>query len=256
MRDGHIHFHNQPYTLDTIADMVVTAMDKGIDEIWLLDHTHKFKEFDFLYKYITDQETLDWYNGAKGDISIKEYLDFVDLVKGLEWPIKIKFGLEVCYFPECEEELKKAMDSIVDLDFYIGSVHYALGAGIDINKKIQEQFNIDELYIDYFDRLKKAVRSGLFDVIGHPGLIKLFGLLPDKELHSRLIEELAIECSKHMQRVENNTGSLRHGYPYGGMSPEMLRAFLKHNVKFHKSSDAHTYKDIGRAFDSIIENTI
>ena len=43
MIDGHIHFEKQPYTLEVVENMVKTAMEKEIDEIWLLDHTHKFK---------------------------------------------------------------------------------------------------------------------------------------------------------------------------------------------------------------------
>ena len=256
MTDGHIHFHRQPYTVETINSMVKVAIEKGIDEIWLLDHTHEFYEFDFLYTHISEPLTLEWFNKEKKRKSIREYLDFVTLIKSMEWPIKIKFGLEVCYFPEAEDELREIFKTMPELDFKIGSVHYALGAGIDLKKEIQEKFDISELYFDYFDREKKAVRSGLFDTIGHPGLIKLFGLLPPRSLYISLIEELAVECEKHNQKVENNTGSLRYGYPYGGMSPEMLEIFLKHNIKFHRSSDAHVYTDIGRAFDSVIENTI
>ena len=54
MIDGHIHFEKQPYNLDTVNSMVEVALSKGINEIWLLDHTHKFKEFSFLYQNLKE----------------------------------------------------------------------------------------------------------------------------------------------------------------------------------------------------------
>lgn len=36
MIDGHIHFNNQPYTLETIQNMVNVALEKGVDKLYLL----------------------------------------------------------------------------------------------------------------------------------------------------------------------------------------------------------------------------
>lgn len=253
MIDGHIHFEKQPYTLDIVNSMVEVALSKGIDEIWLLDHTHKFKEFAFLYSNLTDDTTRNWYEKKK-PISVWEYIEFIGYIKSKKWPIKINFGLEVCYFPESENELRKVLDSLPKFDFLIGSVHFAFGTAIDFIKELQDKFVIGDLYIEYFNIQKKAVQSQIFDVIGHPDAIKQFGNYPDEELFKNLIEELAVELEKYNQKVENNSGLMRHGFPYGGMSPEMLEIFLKHNIKFHRSSDAHRFEDIGRAFDTLIEN--
>lgn len=253
MIDGHIHFHNQPYTLETIENMVKSAISKGIDEIWLLDHTHKFKEFGFLYANLKENLTIEWYK-KKSPIAIQEYIDFINLVKSKKWPIKIKFGLEVCYFPESENQLIHVLNSLPDFDFLIGSVHFEFGTGIDIKKELQEKFDIRELYIEYFNIQKQMVESHIFDVIGHPDLIKLYGYYPDNELYLKLIEDFANVLEKHDQKVENNTGLLRYGFPYGGMSSEMIDILDKHHIRYHRSSDAHTYEDIGRAFSTVKEN--
>ena len=55
MIDGHIHFHDQPYSLSLIKKMIKVAQEKGIDELFLLDHTHKFYEFDFLYTSLKER---------------------------------------------------------------------------------------------------------------------------------------------------------------------------------------------------------
>ena len=253
MIDGHIHFEKQPYSLDIVESMVKVAMEKGIDEIWLLDHTHKFKEFSFLYQNLKEDLTLRWYS-KKTPISIWEYIEFIGYIKSKKWPIKIKFGLEVCYFPESEDELRRVLETLPKFDFIIGSVHFEFGTAIDIKKELQDRFDIAELYVEYFNIQKKAVRSRLFDVIGHPDAIKQYGNYPDRGLYLQLIEEFAEELSKYNQMVENNSGLMRHGFPYGGMSEDMLNIFEKYNIKYHRSSDAHIYQDIGRAFDTLKEN--
>ena len=253
MIDGHIHFEKQPYSLDIVESMVKTAMEKGIDEIWLLDHTHKFKEFGFLYQNLKEDLTVKWY-AKKKPISVWEYIEFIGYIKSKKWPIKIKFGLEVCYFPDSEKQLRKVLDSLPKFDFIIGSVHFEFGTAIDIKKELQDRFDIAELYIEYFNIQRKAVRSRLFDVIGHPDAIKQYGNYPDRELYLHLIEEFAEELAKYNQMVENNSGLMRHGFPYGGMSEDMLNIFKKHNIKYHRSSDAHVYQYIGRAFDTLKES--
>lgn len=253
MIDGHIHFEKQPYTLEIVESMVKTAMEKGVDEIWLLDHTHKFKEFDFLYQNLKEDLTKKWYQ-KKSPISVYEFIDFANFIKSKTWPIKIKFGLEVCYFPETEDELRKVLNSLPKFDFIIGSVHFEFGTAIDINKELQDRFNIAELYIEYFRIQKQAVRSRIFDVIGHPDAIKQYGNYPDRELYLQLIEEFAEELAEYGQEVENNSGLMRHGFPYGGMSEDMIRIFDSYGIKYHRSSDAHCYQDIGRSFDTLKES--
>ena len=253
MIDGHIHFEKQPYTLGVVNSMVETAISKGIDEIWLLDHTHKFKEFSFLYEDLQDETSINWYKRKK-TISVWEYIEFIGYIKSKKWPIKIKFGLEVCYFPQHEIEIKKVLESLPKFDFLIGSVHFVFGTMIDYSKELQDKFDINKMYIEYFNIQKKAVISRIFDVIGHPDSIKLFGNYPSDEINHQLIEDFANVLEKYNQRVENNSGLTRYGFRYGGMSEEMLEIFKKHNIKFHKSSDAHIFSDIGRIFDKIIDN--
>lgn len=253
MIDGHIHFEKQPYTLDIVNSMVETAISKGIDEIWLLDHTHKFKEFAFLYKNLTDETSIKWYKSKKS-ISIWEYFEFVCYIKSKKWPISIKFGLEVCFFSGSEEELKKVLKTLPELDFLIGSVHFVDGTAIDLSKDLQDKFNVDDLYRRYFAIEKEAVESQIFDVIGHPDAIKIFNNYPRESLLNELIDDFARTCKKYNQAVENNSGLIRNGFSYPGMSKEMLNAMIRHDVKFHKSSDAHKFEDIGRAFDLLIEN--
>jgi len=253
MIDGHIHFHNQPYNLDTIDKMVNQAIKNNIDELYLLDHTHKFIEFKFLYSNMTHQESIDFYKDKiKNAISIKEYINFINKVKSISYPVKLHFGLEICYSKEKEEELKEELKKY-NFDFLIGSIHFVNGIVIDLTKDIYNIYDCDKLYHDYFNEVKNSIKSGLFTYIAHPDLIKRFDIYPSFCLDEEF-DSLAKTFKEYNQETENNTGLIRYGYSYPGLHPNLIKALLKYNVKFHKSSDAHVYKDIGRVFNQIIEN--
>lgn len=44
--DGHMHLENGPLTKEYVLQFVEEAQKKGIDEIQILDHTHRFIEFE------------------------------------------------------------------------------------------------------------------------------------------------------------------------------------------------------------------
>ena len=95
MIDGHIHIEAQPYEIETITNMVNVAIEKGIDELYILDHTHKFKEFEFLYTSLQGKLSIDFYEKKRlKQVSISNYISFISQVKSRKWPIKLHFGLQ------------------------------------------------------------------------------------------------------------------------------------------------------------------
>ena len=256
MLDGHIHIERQNYDLDLINKMIEVAISHGLDELNILDHTHKFKQFDFLYSTLKEKRSIAWYQSkVPYQKDIQEYIDFIELVKSKKWPIKLNFGLEVCYFKEHERQLKDFLDSLkpFKFDFLIGSAHFTDGACVDLCKEIYEEIDVDIFYKHYFETLNDLIHSRMFDVVAHPDLIKKFSFYPSFPLEP-YYEELAKELKKYHQKTENNSGMIRFGFPYPGFAPELLKIFKKYDVKFHKSSDAHVYTDIGRAFDQMEDN--
>ena len=256
MIDGHIHIEKQNYDLELVENMVKVAISKGLDELNILDHTHKFKEFAFLYLDMKEPHTKAFYDAKiPKQIPLQNYIDFIKLVKSKNWPIKLNFGLEVCYAKEHENELREVFKSLepFKFDFLIGSIHFVDGICIDLSKDIFLETDVDILYDHYFKGLIDAIHSQMFDVIAHIDLIKKFDIFPSYSL-TPYFEQLAQELEAFHQITENNTGLIRHGYPNPGMMPELIEILKKHHVKFHKSSDAHVYQDIGRVFEQIEDN--
>ena len=257
MIDGHIHIENQPYTLELIDKMVEVALEKKIDELYILDHTHKFKEFDKMYlECLKEEKTIQNYQKKRDkQVSIYEYVDFVREVNKHQYPVKLHFGLEVCYFHGQLDFVMSVLDSLkpFTFDFLIGSIHHVDGAAVDLSEDIISKFDIDEYYRHYYELMEEMIKSHFFTFIGHPDLIKIFHIFPSYDL-TPIYHHLADSLQVNGQETENNSGLIRHGFPYPGLSPELLQIFKEHHVRFHKSSDAHQYQDIGRVFDEIEEN--
>lgn len=245
MIDGHIHFHKQPYTLETIDLMVEEALKNGVTTLYLLDHTHKFYEFLFLYDNLSGDETLGWFK-KKIHMPIKEYLDFIELVKSKEYPVEIKFGLEVCYMYEFEDRLKEELAKY-NFDFLIGSVHQINGIGYDLCVEIWDGQDTDLFYKEYYYKTKRLIESDLFDILGHPDCITAYEIYPSFPLRPYL-EEIAKLLKKHNMKTENNTKR-------GGLKHEFLEILKEYNIPIHLSSDAHRYYEVGRDFKDYIDIT-
>ncbi len=154
MRDVHVHFlhgHGGGYNIEFFEGFIASAENAGLEEIYLLEHTHQFTEFEKVYAPVKKYNAFqaDWIN-RKMNGSIESYLKFIDRVKGFKYSVKVKFGLEVCYIPETEDELAKRLNEY-SFDFLTGSVHWINGWGFDHGnqKEIWQTVDVDKTYRRY-----------------------------------------------------------------------------------------------------------
>lgn len=258
MIDGHVHLERGPYTKEWMAKFIRQAEQMGITELYLLEHTHRFEEFLDLYESIfkdtlVSKEQKEWfYKNPK--LKLQEYIDFITQMKKENWPIKIKYGLEVCYFPEKEEFLRQRLNTY-NWDFLTGSVHWIEGWGFD-NPKTKwswEYKDVDETYEKYYSIMMQLVNSKLFNTLAHPDSIKCFGYSPDKELRNTYIH-LAKALSENNMKTEFSTGLwINYGRHQLGMNRELLKVLLEHNVEIVTVSDAHRPEDVGKGIEESLE---
>ena len=100
MIDGHIHIERGEYTLNWINQFVDRAVELQIDEIWLLEHCYRFEEFVPMYDSVCAySEYVDaWFHRKAGVLKLEDYLELIKRVRYEQFPVEIKFGLEICYF--------------------------------------------------------------------------------------------------------------------------------------------------------------
>ncbi len=164
---------------------------------------------------------------------------------------KIRTGLEVDYFPDHEEEIRKILKDL-PLDYVIGSVHFLGSWNFDSSPDGYNEWELRNVYEYYYNLVRKAALSGLFDIIGHFDLVKKFG--------HRLIsgsEELVVPVLETIRdadiAIELNTSGMnkpcREYYP----TRTILEWCHQLGIPVTLGSDAHNPVDVGQYFPDAID---
>lgn len=245
MIDAHIHIEKGPYTTAWINEFVKAAVFRGIDEIWLLEHCYRFSEFVPMYDSVcADSDYIDkWLHKKAGVLRLSDYLELIEKVRHENYPVKIHFGLEICYFKEQEKFVKK-LTKDKGFDFLVGSVHFINNFAFDHKAEFWEGKDVDLCYRRYFETSIDLAKSGLFNGIAHPDCIKLFGYRPTFSLLP-YYDKLAKTLSENHMYAEQSSGIHRRTGAPIGMDLDLLSAMKKHDVKIVTASDAHRPEDVG-----------
>lgn len=247
MVDGHIHLERGEYTLAWVSQFVNRALEQGLDEIWLLEHCYRFQEFVPMYGSVCAYSAYidQWFHEKAGVLQLEGYLALIRKVRETPFPIRIKFGLEICYFKEFED-FTAGLTKGKGFDFLLGSVHFVDDFAFDHKREHWDNVNIDRVFQRYFETSLDLVKCGLYDGIAHPDCIKLFGHKPSfslAESYEALARALAVqnmyaEQSSGIYRRCPNTAEL-------GMNKDLLRYMKQYKVKILTVSDAHCPEDVG-----------
>ncbi len=247
MIDGHIHIEAGAYTKEWIDEFVDRAMEMNLDEIWLLEHSYLFDEYVPMYDSVRTHSNyiIKWFQRRAGIKDLDEFLRLADEVRKKDYPIKIKFGLEVCYFEDSEDFIYDIAKN-KELDFWLGSVHYADRFAYDHIVDLWENEDVDKVYKDFFERSINLAKSGLFSGLAHPDCVKLFGHKPSFPLDD-YYEKLAKALSMSKMYAEENSGIARRCPQTAslGMHEDLIKALKRYKVKIITASDAHSPKDVG-----------
>ena len=235
--DLHNHTPRCNHAVGTMNEYIEQAIQKGIDIFGFSDHA----PMSFDPKYRMSLNEADEYE--------KEVKELADKYKD---QINILLGYEVDFLPNyLEERILQA-----PVDYLIGSVHFIPKDsnlwGFDNPEFIGEYKNadIDKIWQDYFDAIEAMAKSGLFQIVGHLDLIKVFNFKPKKDV--RLIAQKALEAiKKSSMAIEISSAGLRKpvGEPYP--SKELLEVAYELDIPITLASDAHAPQQVGQNMSSI-----
>lgn len=231
------------------------AINKGINEVGIVDHLYRFKETKaYFTKYIdvTSSEMGKKQARWLDQVMVRSLSDFVEFIQSQKelWAskgVQLKLGLEADYFVGGEAELQSLLAGF-DFDYIIGSVHFHNGWGFD-NPDLQQKFleyDLLELYKNHFEVVKKAAESKMFNFIAHLDNMKVFNYRPDEASLMAMYKEVAGVLVTNDVATEINPG-LYYRYPVKEMCPSshFLDILIAEGVKFTMSSDSHFPNDIG-----------
>ena len=103
MVDVHVHLEKGEYSVEWVRQFISWAQKRNISEIYFLEHTHIFRECSCLYEEMAGFNPYQekWYEAKyRKARPLEEYLCFAGRMKKERFPVRIRFGLEVCYSPE------------------------------------------------------------------------------------------------------------------------------------------------------------
>lgn len=257
--DGHMHLENGPLTKDYVMEFVNAAYKQGFDRIQILDHTHRFKEFEGTYQGVKDacDKQAQWLANKemKFKDTLDDYVKLIKEVKSCDLPIEVLFGLEVCYVPEYKEEIKKILEPY-HFDFLVGAIHSIDGLLYDMSwskEILWDKYDTNKIYQRYYELIFDLVESDLFTQLAHPDTIKMFGYYPTYDL-TPTYQKLAQLLVEHHVKGECNTGCYyRYHHPDKGLSKELLQIFREYGVDIMTASDAHKPSDVGTCIKDVYD---
>ncbi len=241
--DYHWHTSRCGHAAGDMAEYVAQARKRGLKEVGFADHVPMY--------WLPEGERDPDLAMAEDELSC--YVQEVLRLREENPDINICLGLEADFIPGWEQPLKEILLSY-PFDYVIGSVHYIDGWGFDNPGLVYEyeNRNINEIYEIYFDQFCWAARSGIFDIIAHPDLIKKFGYRPDR-LPLELYRSAALILAESGVCLEVNTAGLRA--PVGEIYParEFLSECRKKGIPVTTGSDAHKPEQVGQGFDLALD---
>jgi histidinol-phosphatase (PHP family) len=249
LTDYHLHLRPDEddtppesfFTAENVERYLAAAEEAGIAEIGCSEHIHRFTDSLELWRHPW------WERWATDDLSA--YCEFVAASP-------LKLGIECDFVPGAEDRTASLLDAH-PFDYVVGAVHFIGNDALDT-----EEFGIwesrgdpDEVWRRYFEAIAGSARSGLFDIVAHPDLVKYWGSarpLPERDL--RFYYEPAVEAIAETGiAVEVSTAGLRK--PVGEIypSPAFAEMCVEAGAAFALSSDAHTPEHVGFGYGQALE---
>jgi histidinol-phosphatase (PHP family) len=246
------HVHLRPDDPGTTADRHFTAAnaeryraaasERGIAELGVSEHIYRFTQALEVWRHPL------WTASAQDDLDA--YCAFV------REETDLRLGIEADYVPGAEDRLAELL-AARDWDYVVGSVHFVGDLAVDHpDYDIWErESSADRVWRRYFELLGEAARTGMFDILAHPDLVKVWGpARPRPDRDPRFYYELAMDgIAESGVAVEVSTAGLRK--PVGELypAPAFLEMVLDAGNPVALSSDAHVAADLGAGYERALE---
>lgn len=248
--DYHVHLERAGTFRANAMRFLDRALAHGISEIAFTEHAYNFVECASMLNrpsYVSKHG-----HGFRLD----DYVSLVCRMKAEGLPVKL--GIEFDYIDETIEDVADFLEEGHPWDLVIGSVHWIGEWGFDIDPGSWADVDVEWACSMYFERACRAARCGVFDVLGHPDVIKVFGArLPAGPATLGRYEEhcdaLASAASVSGTCLEVSSAGLRRPArePYPGMV--LLKRARKRGVGITLASDAHEPEEVGSHYDELVE---
>ena len=212
------------------------AAERGIEELGVSEHIHRFTQALDVWDHPWWRQ---WAHGRP-----RRLLRFV------REETDLRLGIEADFVPGREDRMANLLDAR-EWDYVVGSVHFLRDQAVDMRGQRRGTYGARATPRRCGGatsrRSARPARSGMFDILAHPDLVKVWGkLVPRPEGDLSRFYELAMDgIAESDVAIEVSTAGLRK--PVGEIYPD--RAFLEMCLEAGRpvalSSDAHQPDHLG-----------
>ena len=249
LTDYHLHLRpdedgttsERYFTAENVDRYLAAAAAKGIGELGVSEHVYRFRQALELWQHPL------WLENANDDLD--EYCEFVP-------QRRCGWASSATSSPAPRRAPRRCWRRATSTTSSARSTSSATATPPSTTRASTSGTgaSAEEIWQRYFDAFGEAARSGLFDILAHPDLVKVWGRerpLPEGDL--RRFYEPAVEAIVDGgAAVELSTAGLRK--PVGELYP--ARAFAELCVEagapFALSSDAHLPEQVGFGYDQAL----
>ncbi|HEY2680555.1 MAG TPA: histidinol-phosphatase HisJ family protein [Candidatus Udaeobacter sp.] len=227
--DYHMHPQGhrvRQYTEELLQPWADSALRSGLRDIAFTDHDRYHAGIDF---------------------------DEINRLRERNPNLRIRAGIELDNDPVHSPAGRKWIEKNWDkLDLVLGSVHFLERAdqmfdSVPDGATQFEHRNIDEMYADYFRRLRQLIATGLVDAVAHLDLIKIHGHRPTADIGTLINETLEFICARNLA-IELSTAGWRKPVNELYPSDSIIELAVEKGIPFTTASDAHSHVQLGENF--------
>jgi histidinol-phosphatase (PHP family) len=230
--DYHMHPQGhrvQRYTQELLQPWADSARRLGLMDIAFTDHDRYHAGIDF---------------------------DEINRLRERNPDLRVRAGIELDNDPVHSPAGRKWIEKNWDkLDFVLGSVHFLerddqMFDSVPDGAAQFEGRNIDEMYGDYFRRLRELIATGLVDSLAHLDLIKIHGHRPAADIGTLVNETLEFIRARNLA-IELSTAGWRKPVNELYPSDAIIELAMEKGIPFTTASDAHSHVQLGENFANL-----
>lgn len=233
--------HGGARSIGWIGRYVERARARAVAEIAITEHVHRFT-------VAREWHPSPWWRGEATE-DLAAHCAAVDEAKEAGLPVLV--GIEMDWLPDRRDEIAAVLAAHA-FDIVLGSVHWLDELAIDDpDDPAAGHAGAEAVWDRYLEQLAAAAGSGLYDVMAHPDLPKVFGHRLPASMRDR-VDDLVAAIADAGVAIECSSAGLRK--PVGELypDPDWLARFRAAGVPATLASDAHAPEDVGRDYPTAV----
>jgi len=168
----------------------------------------------------------------------------------------LRLGIEADFVAGREDRMANLLDAR-EWDYVVGSVHFLSDRSLDMEGDwdVWRSGSPEVVWSRYFETLGEAARTGMYDILAHPDLVKVWGPrapLPDGDLR-RFYDRAMDGIADSDVTIEVSTAGLRKPVEEIYPAAPFLEMCLEAGRPVTLSSDAHRPDQLGHEYERALE---